>query len=93
MVTHDPAVSRAADRVLRIQDGVIMRDAAPVGEGVEALVSCADMLRGRMDEFDAQRTRLEAEFKEVGWPGTFYVERRTVKCAWSVLVEELHRLG
>jgi energy-coupling factor transporter ATP-binding protein EcfA2 len=69
MVTHDPAVSRAADRVLRIQDGVIMRDTAPVREGVEALASCADMLRGRRDEFDAQRTRLEAEFKEGGMTG------------------------
>jgi ABC-type transport system involved in cytochrome bd biosynthesis fused ATPase/permease subunit len=64
MVTHDPAVSRAADRVLRIKDGVIMRDIAPVGEGVEAPMSFADMLKGRMNKFDAQLTRLEAEFKE-----------------------------
>jgi ABC-type dipeptide/oligopeptide/nickel transport system ATPase component len=59
MVTHDSAMSRAADRILRIQDGVIMRDVAPVGEVVEATVSYTDMLRGRMAEIDGQLGALE----------------------------------
>ena len=64
MVIHYARVSRAADHVLRIKDRVIMRDIAPVGKGVKASVSYMDMLKGRMNKFDAQITRIEAEFKE-----------------------------
>ena len=63
-VTHYLVVSKAADRILRIKDEVIMRDIAPVGEGVEAPVSYADTLKGRMNKLDAKLTRIEAEFKE-----------------------------
>ena len=94
MVTHDSAMSRAADRILRIQDGVIMRDVALVREGVEATVSCADMLRRRMAEIHGQLGALEAEFRDGRMTGDVYANRQTVlKRTQSVLVEELHRLG
>ncbi len=94
MVTHDPAVSRVADRILRIQDGVIVRDVAPVGEGVEVPTSYADMLRRRIAEIDAQLEALEVEFKEGVMTGDIYVERQMgLKGTRAVLDEELHRLG
>lgn len=94
MVTHDPAVSRVADRILRIQDGVIVRDVAPVGEGVEVPTSYADMLRKRIAEIDAQLEVLEVEFKEGMMTGDIYVERQMgLKGTRAVLDEELHRLG
>ena len=94
MVTHDPAVSRVADRILRIQDGVIVRDVAPVGEEVEVPTSYADMLRRRIAEIDAQLEALEVEFKEGTMTGDIYVERQTgLKRTRAVLDEELHRLG
>jgi len=94
MVTHDPAVSRVADRILRIQDGVIVRDVAPVGGEVEVPTSYADMLRRRIAEIDAQLEALEVEFKEGMMTGDVYVGRQTgLKRTRAVLDEELHRLG
>ena len=93
MVTHDPAVSRVADRILRIQDGVIVRDVAPARDE-EAPESYADMLRRRMAEIGAQLGALEAEFRDGRMTGEVYVDRQTaLKRTRSVLEEELHRLG
>jgi putative ABC transport system ATP-binding protein len=94
MVTHDPAVSRVADRILRIQDGVIMRDVAPARDEAEAPESYADMLRRRMAEIDDQLGALEVEFRDGRMTGDVYVDRQTaLKRTRSVLEEELHRLG
>jgi len=92
MVTHDPAVSRVADRILRIQDGVIIRDIAPAKE--EAPESYADMLKKRMAEIGAQLGALEVEFRDGEMTGDVYVDGQTaLKRTRSVLEEELHRLG
>ena len=93
MVTHDPAVSRVADRILRIQDGVIIRDIAPARDEA-APESYADMLKKRMAEIGAQLGALEAEFRDGRMTGDVYVDRQTaLKRTRSVLEEELHRLG
>ena len=93
MVTHDPAVSRVADRILRIQDGVIVRDVAPARDE-EAPESYADMLEKRMAEIGAQLGALEVEFRDGRMTGDVYVGRQTaLKRTRSVLEEELHRLG
>ena len=93
MVTHDPAVSRVADRILRIQDGVIIRDIAPARDEA-APESYADMLKKRMAEIGAQLGALEAEFRDGRMTGEVYVDRQTaLKRTRSVLEEELHRLG
>jgi putative ABC transport system ATP-binding protein len=94
MVTHDPAVSRSANRILRIQDGRIVTDAAPLKGGVEMASSYADMLRNRVSEIDAQLAGLDDEFRHSRITGDVYVERQTgMKRTREVLVEELHRLG
>jgi putative ABC transport system ATP-binding protein len=78
MVTHDPTVSRVADRILRIQDGVIMRDMAPARDEAEAPESYADMLRRRMVEIGDQLGTLEVEFRDGRMTGDVYVDRQTV---------------
>jgi len=94
MVTHDPAVSRVADRILRIQDGVIDVDTASVGTEVEVPTSYVDMLRSRIEEIDRQLADLDDSFRSGEITGEGYVERQTgLKGTRSVLGEELHRLG
>ena len=94
MVTHDPAVARVADRILRIEDGVIKAEAPPIGEEVTGPASYAEMLRGRITEIKAQLKRLEDEFREGRISGDEYAERRSkLKKTMEVLQEELHRLG
>jgi len=94
MVTHDPAVARVADRILRIEDGVIKAEAPPIGEEITGPASYAEMLRGRITEIKAQLKRLEDEFREGKISGDEYAERRSkLKKTMEVLQEELHRLG
>ena len=94
MVTHDPAVARVADRILRIEDGVIKAEAPPIGEEIAGPASYAEMLRGRITEIKAQLRRLEDEFREGRISGDEYAERRgKLKRTMEVLEEELHRLG
>ncbi|MFQ6052681.1 MAG: ABC transporter ATP-binding protein [Candidatus Bathyarchaeia archaeon] len=94
MVTHDPVVARAAGRILRIEDGVIRTEAAPVGAEVAGPAAYAEMLMGRIAEIDSQLAGLDEEFREGKMTGDEYVERQTrLKQTRSVLVEELHGLG
>ena len=94
MVTHDPAVARVADRILRIQDGVIEVDTASVGAEVEVPTSYVDMLRSRIEEIDRQLADLDDSFRKGEMVGEVFVERQTgLRGARSFIVEELHRLG
>ena len=94
MVTHDPAVARVSDRILRIQDGVIRTDVEPVGVEVAGPATYAELLRGRIAEIDGQLAALEQNFRGGKMTGDEYVERQTrLKETRSVLQEELQRLG
>jgi len=94
MVTHDPSVARVADRIFRIEDGVIKAEAPPIGEEIAGPASYAEMLRGRITEIKAQLRRLEDEFREGKISGDEYAERRgKLKRTMEVLEEELHKLG
>ena len=94
MVTHDPVVSRAADRILRIRDGVIEADTASVGAEVDVPASYVDMLRSRIEEIDTQLADLDDSFRREELTGEGYVERQTgLRGTRTVLVDELHRLG
>jgi putative ABC transport system ATP-binding protein len=94
MVTHDPAVSRTADRILQIQDGVIMRDTAPTKEIAETPESYEDMLKKRLIQIDHQLDALESDFREGRISGEIFAKRQTgLNNTRSVLSEELHRLG
>ena len=95
MVTHDPSVARAADRILRIEDGVIKMALTPsevIAE--EKAVSYIDQLRARTAEIDAQLQQLDEDFKAGRIGGDEYVQRRqSLKQMKDSLKEELHRMG
>ena len=94
MVTHDPSAARTADRILRIQDGVIRADVESVSAEATAPTSYADILKGRVAEIDDQLAKLDEGFRKNEMTGEEYVERQTrLRQTRSVLAEELHRLG
>jgi putative ABC transport system ATP-binding protein len=95
MVTHDPSVARATDRILRIEDGVIKMAVTPTEViAEERAVSYVDHLRERAKEIDAQLQQLDADFKAGKISGDEYVERRqNLKQMKDSLREELHRMG
>jgi len=95
MVTHDPSVARAANRILRIEDGVIKMALTPSEVIVEEkAVSYIDQLRARIAEIDAQLQQLDEDFKVGKISGDEYVQRRqSLKQMRDSLKEELHRMG
>ncbi len=95
MVTHDPSVARATNRILRIEDGVIMMSLAPTEViAEEKAVSYIDQLRGRVREIDAQLKQLDEDFKKDKISGDEYAQKRqSLKQIRESLKEELHRMG
>lgn len=95
MVTHDPSIARAADRILRIEDGVIKMALIPsevIAE--EKAVSYIDQLRSRIAEIDVQLQQLDEDFKTGRITGDEYAEKRqSLKQIKESLREELHRMG
>ncbi len=95
MVTHDPKVARAADRILKIEDGIIKAALTPaqiVKE--EAAVSYVDQLRARIADIETQLVELDEDFRAGKMSGDEYVERRqNLKQTKASLDEELHRMG
>jgi putative ABC transport system ATP-binding protein len=95
MVTHDPSVARAADRILRIEDGIIKMALTPsevIAE--EKAVSYIDQLRARIKEITVQLQQLDEDFKAGKVTGDEYVQKRqSLKQIMDSLKEELHRMG
>jgi len=95
MVTHDPSVARVADRILRIEDGIIKLALTPT-EAIaeEKAVSYVDQLRARVTEIETQLQRLDKDFKAEKIGADEYVEKRqSLKHIRDSLREELHRMG
>jgi putative ABC transport system ATP-binding protein len=97
MVTHDPSVARASNRILRIEDGQIKTSLAPseviVKERAHA-VSYVDQLRARIVEINSQLEELDKDFKCDKCDGDDYVHKRqTLKNVKNSLKEELSRMG
>lgn len=95
MVTHDPSVARAADRILRIEDGVIKMALTPSEVMVkEETVSYVDQLRARISEINVQLEQLDRDFRSERIGGDEYVQKRqSLKQIKDSLREELSRMG
>ena len=95
MVTHDPNVARAGNRILRIEDGVIKAQMEPTQIAEEASsVTIVDTLRTRIMNINAQLEKLDDAFRSRMMDGDAYVEQRQkLKETKNILDEELHRMG
>lgn len=95
MVTHDPSVARATDRILRIEDGVIKMALAPTEViAEEKALSYIDQLRARVIEIDAQLIQLDKDFKDGKLSSDEFVQKRqSLKQIKESLREELGRMG
>jgi putative ABC transport system ATP-binding protein len=95
MVTHDPSVARVANRILRIEDGVIKTSLAPSEVIVrEKAVSYVDQLKARISEINIELDQLDHDFKADRIGGDDYVQKRqSFKNIRDSLKEELSRMG
>jgi len=95
MVTHDPNVARAADRILRIEDGVIKAYLEPTQAFEQATpLSYINQLRERLASIDTELQKLDESFKTGKIDGDAYTEQRQkLKQLRLSLQEELNRMG
>ena len=95
MVTHDQNVARAADSIMRIEDGVIKASLTPSQiSGLETSTSYLDQLRRRVVELEDQMRRLDEDFKTGRIGGDEYAEHRLrLKQIREGIQDELQRQG
>jgi len=95
MVTHDPSVARASNRILRIEDGLIKTSLAPSEVIVqEKAVSYVEQLKARISEINVQLTQFDSDFRSEKIDGDEYVQKRqSLKHIRDSLKEELSRMG
>jgi putative ABC transport system ATP-binding protein len=95
MVTHDPSVARAANRILRIEDGLIKIALTPSEVIVkQEAVSYVDQLKARIAEINTDLESLDRDFKTEKISGDDYVQKRqSLKNLKDSLKEELSRMG
>jgi putative ABC transport system ATP-binding protein len=95
MVTHDPSVARAANRILRIEDGLIKMALTPSEVIVkQEVVSYVDQLKARIGEISTELDQIDRDFKADKLSGDEYVQKRqNLKNIKDSLKEELSRMG
>ena len=95
MVTHDQNVARAADSIMRIEDGTIKATLTPSQiAGPEVSTSYLDQLRKRVVELEAQMKQLDEDFKSGRINGDEYAEHRVrLKQIRAGIQDELQRQG
>lgn len=95
LVTHDPRVARATQRILRIQDGVITGAYSPttITRAADSS-SYIEHLQHRIEEVRENLNDLDQKLKGGVLSGSSYSkERQRLENLLSVLQDEVHRLG
>ena len=95
MVTHDQNVARAADNIMRIEDGMIKATLTPSQiAGQEPSISYLDQLRRRKAELEQQLRQLDEDFKDGRLSGDEYADQRLrLRQVRAGLEDELQRQG
>ncbi|MHA2427833.1 MAG: ABC transporter ATP-binding protein [Candidatus Hermodarchaeia archaeon] len=97
LVTHNPIVAAASERILRIDDGVIKAAYTPaeLEAGAEGrTVSYVDQMRQRIKKLSVELDELDKKFRKGAVTGDEYVEERLrLKAAIRGLEDEVHRHG
>jgi len=97
LVTHNPLVAAATERILRIDDGIIKAAYTPaeLEAGAEGrTVSYVDQMRQRIKKLKVELSDLDKKFKSGDVTGDEYVEERLrLKAAIRGLEDEVHRHG
>jgi putative ABC transport system ATP-binding protein len=97
LVTHNPLVAAATERILRIDDGEIKAAYTPAELEADAegrTVSYVDQMRQRIKKLKGELSDLDKKFKSGDVTGDEYVEERLrLKAAIQGLEDEVHRHG
>lgn len=97
LVTHNPLVAAATERILRIDDGVIKASYTPAELEKDAegrAISYVDQLRQRIKKLEKELAKLDERFHKKVINGDTYVEERLrLKAAIRGLEDEIHRHG
>ena len=95
MVTHDQNVAKAADSIMRIEDGIIKATLTPSQIArSETSTSYLDQLRHRVVELEAQMKQLDDDFRSSRIGGDDYAEQRLrLKQVRAGIIDELQRQG
>lgn len=97
LVTHNPLVAAATERILRIEDGVIKAAYTPaeLEAGAEGrTVSYVDQMQQRVRKLTKELESLDDKFRKGKVTGDEYVEERLrLKAAIRGLEDEIHRHG
>lgn len=97
MVTHNPLVAAATERILRIEDGVIVASYTPADLESDAegrAISYVEKLRYRISKLKKELDSLDRKIKRGQISGDEYVEERLrLKAAIRGLEDEMHRHG
>jgi putative ABC transport system ATP-binding protein len=97
MVTHNPLVAAATERILRIEDGTIKASYTPAdleAGGETSAVTFVDQLRRRVTKLQGELAKADEKFREGKLTGDEYVdERQRLKAAIKGLEDEIHRHG
>ncbi len=97
LVTHNPIVAAATERILRIDDGVIKAAYTPADLEADAegrVVSYVDQMRQRIKNLNSEMKTLDKKFRDGKLTGDEFVEERLrLKAAIRGLEDEIHRHG
>ncbi|MDT7892009.1 MAG: ABC transporter ATP-binding protein [Thermoproteota archaeon] len=94
VVTHDPNVASATNRIYKLEDGMIKGSFLPSSLASDANVKYSDILKRRITEIEEAIKKLDIEFKEGKIsPDKFAEERIRLQQKKQTLKEELAHLG